>query len=83
MPMEAHLTEAVVRISVPDIYDHAVSAEPDKRLEQFDEMERLLRFCEVQVIRSGVPLPLGAIATIFPRCPGATVKDRLTGVAAE
>jgi len=27
---------------------------------RFDELERLLRLCEVQSIRSGVPLPLGA-----------------------
>ena len=33
--------------------------EPD-RIEQFDELERLLALCEVQAIRSGVPLPLGA-----------------------
>src|SRR5579871_2068778 len=28
--------------------------------EQLDELERLLRFCEVQAVRSGTPLPLGA-----------------------
>ena len=30
------------------------------RAEQLAELERLLRLCEVQAIRSGVPLPLGA-----------------------
>jgi glycogen operon protein len=33
-----------------------------ERLEQFDEMERLLKLCEIQAVRSGVPLPLGASA---------------------
>jgi glycogen operon protein len=30
------------------------------RTEQLDELERLLSLCEVQAVRSGVPLPLGA-----------------------
>ena len=30
------------------------------RTEQLDELERLLRLCEAQAIRSGLPLPLGA-----------------------
>jgi isoamylase len=33
-----------------------------KRVEQLDELERLLSLCEVQSIRSGMPLPLGARA---------------------
>ncbi len=34
--------------------------ERDARAEQLDELERLLSLCEVQAIRSGAPLPLGA-----------------------
>jgi len=37
-----------------------VCASSENRNEQFDEVERLLSLCEVQAIRSGVPLPLGA-----------------------
>ncbi len=33
---------------------------PPRRTEQLDELERLLALCEVQAIRSGAPLPLGA-----------------------
>ena len=40
----------------------AVCASSESRNEQFDEVERLLSLCEVQAIRSGVPLPLGASA---------------------
>jgi len=31
-----------------------------RRTEQLDELERLLELCEVQAVRSGAPLPLGA-----------------------
>jgi glycogen operon protein len=31
-----------------------------RRAEQLDELERLLEQCEVQAVRSGAPLPLGA-----------------------
>ncbi len=31
-----------------------------ERPEQLDELERLLQLCEVQAVRSGAPLPLGA-----------------------
>ena len=33
---------------------------PDSSAEQLAELERLLKLCEVQGVRSGVPLPLGA-----------------------
>ena len=40
----------------------AACASSENRNDQFDEVERLLGLCEVQAIRSGVPLPLGASA---------------------
>ena len=33
---------------------------PHSNAEQLSELERLLSLCEVQAVRSGVPLPLGA-----------------------
>ena len=36
-----------------------MSDEP-RRADQLDELERLLESCEVQAVRSGAPLPLGA-----------------------
>jgi glycogen operon protein len=35
-------------------------SESQKRTDQLDALERLLKLCEVQAIRSGVPFPLGA-----------------------
>jgi glycogen operon protein len=35
-------------------------AGPARDAEQFEELERLLDLCEVQTVRSGAPLPLGA-----------------------
>jgi glycogen operon protein len=39
-----------------------VSESIEARTKQLDELERLLSLCEVQSIRSGTPLPLGASA---------------------
>ena len=38
----------------------AIGVQQPRSAEQLDELERLLQSCEVQAVRSGAPLPLGA-----------------------
>src|SRR6185312_9290450 len=52
---------------------------PHSNAEQLDELERLLRLCEIQAVRSGAALPLGA----HPRGDGvnfAIFSRHATGV---
>ena len=56
------LTEATSRTSGQDGHKLQVSESSAARTKQLDELERLLSLCEVQSIRSGTPLPLGASA---------------------
>jgi glycogen operon protein len=54
-------------------------SQPHSNAEQLAELERLLKLCEVQAVRSGVPLPLGA----HPRGEGvnfAIFSRHATGV---
>jgi glycogen operon protein len=46
----------------PNAHEIKVLSPGAEQAEQLDELERLLGLCEIQSIRSGVPLPLGASA---------------------
>ena len=58
MPKKPPLPQSAFYTDAPDPRDVPSPAARD--VEQLGELERLLSLCEVQAIRSGVPLPLGA-----------------------
>ena len=62
MPTEPRSSEAVSRTVGQDTHEIQVLRSSAARTEQLDELERLLSLCEVQPIRSGMPVPLGARA---------------------
>jgi isoamylase len=62
MPKEPLSSEAVSQNPGHDALDLHASESSGTRTQRLDELERLLSLCEVQGIRSGVPLPLGATA---------------------
>jgi len=62
MPTEPRSPEALPRTAGQDRHEIQALESSTARTKQLDELERLLSLCEVQSIRSGTPLPLGARA---------------------
>jgi isoamylase len=60
MSTEPHSSEAASLTTAQDAHEVQVFESSAARTKQLNELERLLSLCEVQSIRSGVPLPLGA-----------------------
>jgi isoamylase len=63
MPTEPRSSQAVSRTVAQGAREIQVLGSSAARTEELDELERLLSLCEVQSIRSGMPLPLGARAS--------------------
>jgi len=60
MQTDPHSSDAVSQTAGQDAREIQDSDSSAARTKQLDDLERLLSLCEVQPIRSGVPLPLGA-----------------------